>query len=127
VLLAAALAASGCGKSPTGPSTFNQTINGSVSTFTYTSHAFTAPRAGTMTIALTWQAGTDRDLDLYLTDGNCADFYGVTPCVTLAESFASSGTSETVTFPAQVGRQFQIWVDSFSTTNHSYSLRITIE
>jgi hypothetical protein len=80
-----------------------------------------------MTIALTWQAGTDRDLDLYLTDGNCADFYGVTPCVTLAESFASSGTSETVTFPAQVGRQFQIWVDSFSTTNHSYSLRVTIE
>jgi hypothetical protein len=118
--------ASACG-SPAGPSPFTQTINGSIGSFGYQSHDLTAPRAGTLTVLLRWEAGNSRDLDLYLTATSCEDIYGLDPCVFLAESILSEGTSEVVSRVVQSGEALKIWVDSFSTSNHGYSLDVTIE
>ena len=118
--------ASAC-SNPAGPSPFTQTINANLASFGYQAHDFTAPRAGTLTVLLTWPAGVSRDLDLYLTASSCADIYGLDPCVFLAESILSAGTSEVVSRPVQSGEALKIWVDSFSQSSHGYSLELTIE
>lgn len=125
LLLAAGVSA--CSSNPAGPSPFNQTINGTLASFGYQSHDFTAPRAGTMTVMLTWPSATARDLDLYLTETSCSDIYGLDPCVFLAESIASEGSSELVSRTVSSGDDLRIWVDSFSFSNHSYSLQISIQ
>jgi hypothetical protein len=127
VLCLLALAGAACGGSPTEPSPVNQTINGSVAAFSQTSHTFTAMRAGSMRVTLTWQAAADRDLDLLLTESNCESLFGQPPCPILQESIASAGSSETVTHVVQTGQQVKIWIDSYSVSNHSYSIQIVID
>jgi len=127
LLAAVALVSAGCNNSPTAPSPFNQTVNGSIGSFAYLSHDLTTPRAGVLTITLTWPAGDGRDLDLYVTPQDCQDIYGEQPCTFLEESFASVGTSETITRAVQSGEPFRIWIDSFSFSDHAYTLQIGIQ
>jgi hypothetical protein len=126
-LFALTVLAVACNGSPTQPSPYTETINGSIASNAYLSHVFTTPRAGTMTVTLNWTAGADRDLDLYLTSAACADIYGLEPCTLLEESFAVEGTSETISRAVAADEAFRIWVDSFSSSNHSYTLNIAID
>lgn len=124
-LLVAASASCGGGSSPTAPSPFSQTIAGTVSSFGYTQHAVSAPRAGTMTATLTW-GSSSADLDLYLTSSSCPDVY-LSACPRLASSDRAIGTSEVITRTVASGETFKLWVDSFSSFPHNYSLQLRIE
>jgi hypothetical protein len=115
------------GNGVTGPSNtpFTQTVTGTVSTFSWTRHPLTIPRAGQLTVRLTWTNG-GADLDLYLAPTSCTDPYA-SGCTVLARSDAGSGTSEQVQRTVAAGESFNVFVDSFSSGPQSYSLLVTIQ
>lgn len=124
-LLVAAISGCGGGSSPTAPSPFLQTLNGSVSSFGYVQHPISVPRSGTMTSTLTWSSSSV-DLDLYLTSSSCADIY-LSFCTRLAVSNRSTGTSEVIARSVASGESFKLWVDSFSSSRQNYTIQIRIE
>ena len=135
VLLIATLVPAGCGSSdsPTGPSvggpsTFSETLPGTVAVFSESRHAFSAPISGNLTLRLTWGDGSV-DLDLYLANSSCSmSLYPLDNCDIVAESIASTGTSETVRRTVAAGQQYQVWVDNLSlTTTMNYTLSIVID
>ncbi len=134
VLLIAILVPAGCGSdSPTGPSiggpsAFTETLPGSVGVFSESRHAFSAPISGDLTLRLTWGDATV-DLDLYLANSSCSvSLYPLDNCDIVAESVASTGTSETVRRAVSAGQQYQFWVDNLSlTTTMNYTLSIVID
>src|SRR4051812_1613317 len=92
-----AIVASSCGgNSPTSPTATNQpytqTITGTVTNFGVTYHSLTIPRAGNLTLQLTWPDQTI-DLDLYLTASGCTQIYGTTGCTPLVGSNNNSGAA----------------------------------
>ena len=126
VLLGLALASLvGCGGSPSSPSPFSQQLTGNVAVFGTNEHAFSATRAGTMTIVLRWSTATD--LDLYLTNSAC-QVANPTNCSILASSTAPTGAQETVSRTVTNGEAFKFVVDNTSETlSSAYTLDITIQ
>jgi hypothetical protein len=122
--LAAAITSCG-GKSPTAPTPFTQTVAGTVSSLGYTAHEINVSRSGVLTATLTWSSSAV-DLDLYLTNGSCADVY-LFSCPRLATSDRAAGTAETITRSVSRGEQFKVWVDNFSFGSHSYTVNVRIE
>ena len=131
-LIASVLApACGSSDSPTGPSVggdFSQTISGTVDVFSETRHPFSVPTSGDLTLRLTWGDG-GVDLDLYLANSSCSvSLYPLNNCGIVAQSIASSGTSETITRVVSAGQQYQVWVDNLSpTSSQNYTLSIAID
>jgi len=123
------ICACGGGKSgsPTAPSTpaFQETVGGNVGAYATTQHAFTAPRAGQLTLTLTW-ASSAIDLDLYLTGPTC-NLYPPLNCTTLATAATASGTTETLTFTVATGDSVKYWVDNFNLTQGTgYTVQVSI-
>jgi hypothetical protein len=119
------LSAGGCGgTSPTSPTPGTPTTyTGSVTAFGITSHAHTADRAGTATIALTWTGSVD--LDLYVTSTTCTG-YPPDACVLLARSAGTSGQREDLSLTVTAGQALKVWVDNFSTQGTAaYTITIT--
>jgi len=123
VVLVAVLAAA-CSGSTTGPTAnkaYEETMQGSVSSFGTTSHNLTTPRGGNLTISLS--STSAGDLDLYLTPQGCTT---PTACTMLAKS-DSAGGSERILRTVTNGEAFKVWVDNFETRPMNYSLSIRIE
>ena len=115
----------GCGSSPSAPSAFSQQVSGNVAVFGTNEHAFSATRAGTMTIVLRWTTATD--LDLYLTNSGC-QVANPTNCTIIASSTGTTGTQETVTRTVASGDSFKFIVDNTSETlSSAYTLDIRIQ
>ena len=125
----------GCGGGDDGPRTsptpvnppFNQTMTGTVSSFGTVRHPLTIPRAGNMSLRLTW---TDPvvDLDLYLAPVGCTTLHPLSSCGVLAASDAATGTQESIARTVNNGESYQIWVDNLNLTRpQSYTLTLTIQ
>jgi hypothetical protein len=116
----------GGGGSPSAPAPqpFNQTVTGTVGTLGITQHPLTTPRAGNMTVTLTWQ--TTADLDLYLTNGTCNQ-YPPDSCQILAQSDRFTGSSETITRTVAAGEVFKLWIDNFALAPQNYTLHTLIQ
>jgi hypothetical protein len=106
---------------------FTQTISGAADRFEHAFHDFTAPRAGTATITVSWASGRD-DLDLALSAATCRiDEVG---CPTIAEALDTAqvdGTSEQVSTELTEGQAVRIWVSNFRPRLTSYTVRIEIQ
>jgi hypothetical protein len=131
--IGSAVVGSGCGGStspsaPSGPSTpANQpapeTIRGSVGAYGISSHEVVSSAGGRLTVTLTWTAGVD--LDLYLTDTQCAG-YPPDQCALLASSTSSTGLREEVVWTVQPQERLKVWVDNFSRSELAqYTIVIT--
>ena len=120
-----------CGSSsPTAPSpgsgSFNQTITGTVATFGTTRHALAIPRAGQMTVRLTW-ASAAVDLDLFLAPGSCVQLHPTSTCGVLAVSDAAAGVSEEIVRSVTSGDAFSVFVDNLSPSeSQSYTITVAI-
>jgi hypothetical protein len=135
VLAMAVLSLAGCsgddngdGDNPNAPSSqpFTTTITGNVAAFAVARHAFTAPRAGSMRLTLTWTGSAD--LDLYLAPSTCQNLFPLGQCGVLAESDAATGNQEVVTRTVANGDNYAIFVDSFAATGaNAYSIAVRIE
>lgn len=123
------LLAVGCGGgSPTAPSApqpYNETMTGTASSFGVTQHALNIPRAGNLTISLSWPSSAD--LDLYLTPASCANVYPTGSCTMLAISNRSGAGSETITRTVAAGETFKVWVDNFAFSPQTYTLTLNIQ
>lgn len=126
VLVAVCLLALACGgsKSPTAPSPFSQTVTGTVSVFGTAQHTLSIPRAGNMTITLSWSGNVD--LDLYLSNPSCTALYPLSSCGILvaADGFVNP---EKISRTVSSGESFKIWIDNNSQTQSmTYTLTTTI-
>jgi hypothetical protein len=120
----------GCGSDRvTGPSPstpYSESVVGTVSTFGTTRHALTIPRAGELTVRLTWET-PGVDLDLYLAPATCTSLYPVESCGVIAASDAASGLSEQISRTVSSGQSFSLFVDNLSLTQpQAYNLSISI-
>ena len=128
-----AIAVAGCGGySTTGPDPdpvvqpYSQTVTGTVSVFGTTRHPTTIPRAGNMTVALTW-TDASVDLDLLLSSFACVELYPLSACGILAASDGATGTNESIARTVAISEQFQIWVDNLDDTlPQNYPITINI-
>ena len=113
------------GSSPSAPSTFTQQVAGTVGVFGTNEHAFSASRAGTLTVTLRWSTATD--LDLYLTNAAC-QINNPNACTILAAANGATGTQEVITRTVTKGDAFKLVVDNNSETLSSpYTLDIAIQ
>ena len=128
VLLFVCVAAAGCGSSsPVAPSAFSQNVNGTVAAFGASRETVTAPRAGTMTVQLSW-TDLSVDLDLYLAATSCTALYPQSGCGILASSANGGTTKETLTRNVASGDSFSIFVDNLNVSKAAdYSISITIQ
>ena len=111
VFLALTLAAAGCGggsDTPTAPANqpVVQTGTGTIGPGGASEWLFTAPRAGTAQIALSW-TGTG-NMDLWLTDPTC-NVHPLGNCDIFARSQTMSANPEIVTRTVAAGERFKIW------------------
>jgi hypothetical protein len=107
-------------------SPFTQSISGSADRFEHAFHDFTAPRAGTATITVSWASGRD-DLDLALSEATCR--IDEVNCPTIAEAPDTAqvdGTSEQLSAELTEGQTVRIWVSNFRPRVTSYTVRIEI-
>jgi hypothetical protein len=120
--------ASACGSSsPTGPSAppvYEESVVGTAASFGWVQHALTTPRAGNLTVTLTW--GSGGDLDLYLTNQSCNQ-YPQGNCQILGASDAAFGATETIRRTVSQGETFKVWVDNFALFPIGYTLRLRID
>ena len=110
-------------------SPFTQTQTGTVAAFGSTRHPLTVPRAGNLTLRLTWNDPAI-DLDLYLTSPACqTSLYPKSACGVLLQSDAPVGTtSETIARTVANGDSYQVWVDNLHLTRPAtYTLVVTIQ
>ena len=128
VLVCVLAAACGGGDSPTAPTPpqpFNQTVTGTLNSFGYGHHPLTVPRAGNMTLNLSWPSSAD--LDLYLTTSACQEIYPMGNCQFLAVSDRAGAGAESITRTVAAGETFKIWVDNFAFNPQNYTLTINIQ
>jgi hypothetical protein len=126
-VVSVAISLAGCSKSPTAPSTFTQTVPGTVSIFGTNLHPLTIGQNGTLTLTLTW-ASPAVDLDLYLAPSSCTSLYPKTSCGILTSSEAIGTTSEFVSRVVTSGQTFSVFVDNLSTTTaQAYSIAVKVE
>ena len=123
------LAFAACGDdSPTGPSRnapYNETITGTVSAFGSTRHGLQIPRAGNMTVRLTWNESVD--LDLFLANAACSSLYPKAACGIVAQSDSAVGQTETIARTVTAGEQYSLWVDNLNPNRAStYTLTLSI-
>jgi hypothetical protein len=135
LLLSVSALVVGCGKgngTATSPSKavapYNNTITGSVDVFGSVRHALPIPRAGNMTITLTWQ-DPSVDLDLDLASSTCVNLYPKAACGVLQSSSTGFGTTtERIARSVLVGESYNVFVDNFSASKtQAYSLTVTIQ
>jgi len=122
------LSASACGSnSPTAPSTYDQTVNGSVDVFGTERHPLSIPRSGNMTLTLAWQDPAV-DLDLYLVSTSCTALYPKSACSILQSSSTASGTSERISRTVSSGESFNLFVDNLNLARtQAYTISINIQ
>jgi hypothetical protein len=105
------------------------TAGGNLAPSEYTIVPFTAPRAGTVTIQVSW--GGDGNVDMYLTDQNCSEFplNNVCPLKSMAQT--ASANPEQITRTVTAGEQFKVWVANrpifithYNTLNYTVTVKI---
>lgn len=127
VLLFFCVAAAGCGSSPIAPSPSTQNFTGTVAAFDTARQTFSVPRAGTMTVTLSW-SNVAVDLDLYLVPTSCTALYPQSACGVLASSATANNTKETLTRNVASGENYAIIVDNLSASQGAdFSLTVTIQ
>lgn len=129
ILVTAAFTGSAACSNKNSPSNNPTNFSGTVAIFATNSHSFTASKAGTITVKLTWSDGTV-DLDLYATASTCTatdPILSSNPnCALLASSVASTGTQEQFTLTVTANQALTLWVDNFSQTkSQAYQLTVT--
>ena len=121
VAMSLTLGACGGGDSPSSPSTASTqptTLNFSptVAGYGYAIQDVTAfQSAGQVTATLRWN-DSRKDLDLYWTNALCViegSGFGGTGCQNIAQSLASTGTSETVTGPLAAGSIVRLFIINY--------------
>ena len=133
LVLIMTLAASACGggSTPTAPPTpqpFNLTAGGSLGPSEYTIVPFTAPRAGTATIQVSWSG--NGNIDLYLTDQNCNAFPVNDACPIKSMSQTASANPEQITRTVTAGEQFKVWAANrpiFDSQSNMLSYTVTVK
>jgi hypothetical protein len=131
VLLAFTVACGG-DDGPTAPSIgsvqpYTQTLGGTVDVLGLNVHPLTAPRAGQMSLSLTWTDPTI-DLDLHLAPPGCTSLYPMATCGVLLSSDAAAGViRESFARSVSNGEAFTIWIDNFSNRASAYTLNLSIE
>ena len=119
------LGAAGC-SSPTKPSPFSTNFTGTVTPFGTARETVTVPRAGAMSVQLTWSDAAV-DLDLYLAQTSCNTLYPQAACGILAAS-TSSSTTETLTRNVSTGESFAIFVDNLSISKPAaYTINVSVQ
>jgi hypothetical protein len=131
VLLAVTVACAG-DEGPTAPSIgsvqpYTQTLGGTVDVLGLSYHTLTIPRAGQMSLLLTWTDPTI-DLDLHLAPPGCTNLYPMATCGVLLSSDTAVGViKEGFARSVSNGETFTIWIDNFSDRATTYTLNLTIE
>jgi hypothetical protein len=131
VLMASVLLLAGCGgkaSNPIGPSERElgptvQTMNNTAPGRGYYRYDINVFKNATMTATLHWSSG-QKDLDLYLTNGNCE--LGTTNCTVLAKSELFNGTQEQVVSPVSGGQNYRLWVLNNATVQEGFNLEIVL-
>src|SRR5262245_24063355 len=116
----------GCSDTPVQPSPYTETRNGTVAAFGTNRETMSTPRAGTLTVELTWP-DSSVDLDLYLAPTTCMNLYPQSGCGVLASSTKAGTTSETLTRNVLAGESFAIFIDNVSASkDQGYSVNFSI-
>ena len=115
----------GCSGSPIKPSAFNTTFTGTVTPFGTSRETLQVPRAGAMTVSLTW-SDPSVDLDLYLAPTSCTTLYPIASCGILAAA-TSTSTTETLNRNVASNENFAIFVDNLNISKPAaYTIAVSI-
>jgi hypothetical protein len=134
VVVVIAMLAAACSSSPNAPSPFTDQVSNTVQAGTpslgvvgFIRHDFNAPRAGSLSITLTWN-NPAVDLDLWLSDANCSDVTTMVAggCRVLGRSDSTVGASERVAATVAQGQTMRVWVLNYSPAGQGYTLAFDI-